>query len=726
MKRSMQNQQLSPFSGPSTSTGTRDMLYTVMEQCKSAEKVDAFVQDVTCAPEPMAVLCSAQQLNDVVRFCCDAFNFSVMGIDPTFNLGEFSVTPTVYRHLLIQDPRSGKSPLLLGPILVHYRKQFRSYNYFFLTLVGLKQELTAVKAIGTDGEKSLADAAIRNFPQAAHVRCFRHLQQNIERHLHDQQFPPTISKTLVRDIFGWNDSDGTYREGLVDSCDTNAFDNDLAAIEKKWNDLESQAFSNRKSHDPEFHLWFVNNKAEEFRQCTLRPLREDIGLGCPPAAFYTNDSESINAKKHQWGLFNNKVKQLVKQQQQEVEKVLIGYGVCELRQQYSFLSVAEDKWFRMSEEQRLRHLHKFNTCSVRAVEGSASRSVRVSSPEASSVTHSAATHQLSANSSLLPGPSSMLPDITTGRFNANSNKSLSIDVEDAAKNIKLPYTTVEAMWKKAEMLVAEENAVVIAPGFGKGCKMVKSKSGSVPHLVTVNEKNWQYTCGEKCLQFKSASVCSHTVAAAEINGDLIKFIQFLSRHKCAPNLMELASHGMPAGAGRKGGKVAKKKVQRKAAPSEENRISLGTQSSSNTPAFPPSYSTYPHYSSYSPYPAYPPYQQSPSSWPLPQSPYWSPNAPISPESFKVHHKSGNISVCSGCRSPFSKQEVIVLQHSEHRQYTSPRSGLASSKYGNAYYHMKRWCVEQKWGSNIEIVIPDIELNTSQRQTLYDEFGVGLP
>jgi len=39
---------------------TYDMLYIVMQQWKCAEKVDIFVQDVTCAPEPMAVLCNEQ------------------------------------------------------------------------------------------------------------------------------------------------------------------------------------------------------------------------------------------------------------------------------------------------------------------------------------------------------------------------------------------------------------------------------------------------------------------------------------------------------------------------------------------------------------------------------------------------------------------------------------------------------------------------------------------
>ena len=56
------------------------MLYVVMEQCKSVEKSDVFVQDVTCAPEP---ICTNQQLNDIKRFCCDSFNFTILGIDPT-------------------------------------------------------------------------------------------------------------------------------------------------------------------------------------------------------------------------------------------------------------------------------------------------------------------------------------------------------------------------------------------------------------------------------------------------------------------------------------------------------------------------------------------------------------------------------------------------------------------------------------------------------------------
>lgn len=96
---------------------------------QNAEKTDIFVQDVTCAPEPMAVLCNDQQLCDIAHFCCDPFSFCIFGIDPTFE-GDFSVNPTVYWHLLVQDPQTGRSTPLIGPMLVHYHKLYRSYNYF--------------------------------------------------------------------------------------------------------------------------------------------------------------------------------------------------------------------------------------------------------------------------------------------------------------------------------------------------------------------------------------------------------------------------------------------------------------------------------------------------------------------------------------------------------------------------------------------------------------------
>ena len=47
--------------------------------------------------EPAIVVAKDQQINDLLRFCTNSFNFGIMTIDPMFSLGAFDVTVTTYR-----------------------------------------------------------------------------------------------------------------------------------------------------------------------------------------------------------------------------------------------------------------------------------------------------------------------------------------------------------------------------------------------------------------------------------------------------------------------------------------------------------------------------------------------------------------------------------------------------------------------------------------------------
>jgi len=89
-------------------------------------------------------------------------------------------------------------------------------------LIGLCASLRTVQAIGTDGEKALADALAENFPHAIHLRCFCYLQQYIESHLCHKRFPSTVIVEYVIDIFGWRENETVY-EGLVDCLDADSF-----------------------------------------------------------------------------------------------------------------------------------------------------------------------------------------------------------------------------------------------------------------------------------------------------------------------------------------------------------------------------------------------------------------------------------------------------------------------------------------------------------------------
>jgi len=94
------------------------------------------------------------RLDDLVRFCTSAKEFSILTINPTFNLGEFNVTPTSYRHGFLQSVCTGKSPVFIS----------LDSSYFCAHISLASPRLTRV--FGTDGEKVLMDALLLEFSYA--------------------------------------------------------------------------------------------------------------------------------------------------------------------------------------------------------------------------------------------------------------------------------------------------------------------------------------------------------------------------------------------------------------------------------------------------------------------------------------------------------------------------------------------------------------------------------
>ena len=100
-----------------TQSSCADEMLQMMQQAKLGDKAGLFVRS---SPEPAFVLARDRQLDDLVRFCTHPTEFSILTVDPTFNLGAFDVTPITYRHLLLESVRSGSPPVLIGPTLIHY------------------------------------------------------------------------------------------------------------------------------------------------------------------------------------------------------------------------------------------------------------------------------------------------------------------------------------------------------------------------------------------------------------------------------------------------------------------------------------------------------------------------------------------------------------------------------------------------------------------------------
>ena len=512
-----------------------DPLFTVMMQCKSTESNsdEAFVRSVVAAPEPMAVLATNRQLDDMIRFLTNPVQHAVMGVDPTFNFGEFNVTPIAFRYLLLEHKKLGHSPIILGPLLVHQQKKFSSYHFFISTLISLCPSLKNIKAFGSDGEVELYRAFKLQLPNAIHLRCFRHFRSNLAAKLSSLGMPSATIKEFMKDVFGQT-IEGVHEVGLVDARSRDDFDEKLKALHAQWDKREILDAPHRQ---PLFFKWFLREKAGDIKDSMLLSLREAAGLGNPPSPFYTNTSESLNSmlhekvryKKSEWPKFNEAMKALINESYELVELSIIDHGDFKFRPQYEHLAVPQRRWFQMTLQQRQHHLSKVASALLTE---SISRTLRITD-----FCHNE------------------LPETEEPEAQV-----LSLSVQDVGIN-SLPKPVLDGIWNKAEKLLSEPGQVMEGPGTSSSvttCYVVRSASSDRPHIVKHSSKSGQFLCESSCPMWQSSKICSHCVAAAQFSGNLKKFVEWYKVSKSKPNLSKLAQIDMPKGTGRKGEKPPRK------------------------------------------------------------------------------------------------------------------------------------------------------------------------
>ena len=632
--------------------------------CKEGEgnSKNSFVQMVNAAPYPMMLLAFNYMLDDLVRFCTSDSNFSVLGIDPTFSLGEFDVTVTTYRHLLLIPHRepTGKPPVMIGPLFVHLKG---TYHFFSSSLVSLRKELSSLKAFGTDGEIALERAFMTTFTKAIHLRCFLHFRGNIEQKLRDLSIPSTVSKEIVKDIMG---CPSRLELGLVDAQDSAQFDEMLLSLEKRWNEFEAPYNS-----PPKFYEWFKCNSQDVITRFMIRDVRESAGLGSPPEPYYTNEVESmnkllkeeVNYKSSQLPDFVEKMKVMLYQQRQEIECALIDSGQYRVASGYESLRVDSSQWFRMTAEQRSRKID----CFMKAVVHDRHAPTTYSSP---------------------------------------------------LEKLNLPHHLKESLWKKAHDLANHDSQITNAPG-EESAWMVKSYTARQPHFVQSSKCRGGFLCDMQCLSYKSSKICSHTLAVAMKMGCLEKFLHWYEMKKHQPNFTALAEVGKPSTTGKKSSrkgitkknsKIVKKFVTEAAETGWSNRC-LQKDGSQNPFSVNISNNSHVQISSnnnYTPEPpplplilTPPPTQSSQLSTP---APFRQQGRPSVETPFWVAFIFGNVSRCNGCKGKILRGEDksalpppydIVLGHKEYVIFQTSYSPVFQQSWDkrNVYYHPQKTCIE---------------------------------
>ena len=381
---------------------------------------------------------------------------------------------------------------------------------------------------------------------------------------------------------------------MVDCVNETSFTEKLPLAINKWKRHEES-----KEAVSGFCEWLLKYKVDVIIHTMLRSVREKAGLGCPPNAFYTNASECMNSvikvkveyKRSELPEFINKLHDLCEEQEREVERAVLRQGKYRLRPQYRHLEVSESKWFKMTREQRARHLKKVNQVPVSDVTKldevtyisdvtGLSHSSSVSVPSCSSSADSGPSHAImytstvsnpshsAACASTVIDPSHSVASASTVSDMSHSGacKDRNVTLSSLCKyllplssHLGLPSAAIEAIAQKVLEIVNVEGAIVPAPGHHPTARMVISKSGKWPHLV-LPKKNGGMAWDDDCPQYKSASLCSHVVAAALHNEQLTQLVLSDKKVKCTPNLTKLATSEMLKGRGRKGGKALQEDV----------------------------------------------------------------------------------------------------------------------------------------------------------------------
>ena len=441
----------------------------------------AFVRDVRVAPDPLCVLTNRQQLRDVTRFCCDPLEFQPFTIDPTFDIGEFSVTVSTYQHLLLENKSDSKMPSFIGPVMIHHKKTKNTYSSFCGVIKALAPSLQDLLVFGTDDETALEQAFNENFERAIHLLCQIHIKKNIDRKLEDIGIRGHDKEQILYDIFGRN-ADGVFEKGLSDAENEESFLQQLEIFGSKWISMHENG--------KVFLKWFNEHKRQKFLKSVIASVRERSGLGKPPVKFTTNRCERSNGliqdflmrKQGSTGKcdehsFAIALQELIEMQQREAELAIIGKGEYRLRKKFDHLFVSANDWDKMREDQRKLALQKIHVNEIKDCQSTA-------------VTE--------ATSKLVHETTPLLTDFQQAGIDWIPRDHLVRIITKAVDTINQP-----------EKVVTMDSDTYLIPSLSKPRN---------PHVVNTFP-NGKVACKD-CPGFASCSVCAHAVAVCQKTGKL--------------------------------------------------------------------------------------------------------------------------------------------------------------------------------------------------------------
>ena len=75
-----------------------------------------------------------KQLSEFAKFSCKSKETGIFAVDTTFNLSDLWLTDTSYRNKRLVNTIDGGAPVHLGPIMLHFTKDEKTFGKFGLEI----------------------------------------------------------------------------------------------------------------------------------------------------------------------------------------------------------------------------------------------------------------------------------------------------------------------------------------------------------------------------------------------------------------------------------------------------------------------------------------------------------------------------------------------------------------------------------------------------------------
>lgn len=87
-------------------------------------------------------------------------------------------------------------------MFLHMKQETQTYFSILSCLIGNKSALCDLEAYGSDGEVPPLNGLVAEFPDSIGLRCFIHMKDNIEDHLHNKMHvKPEVESVIIGTSF---------------------------------------------------------------------------------------------------------------------------------------------------------------------------------------------------------------------------------------------------------------------------------------------------------------------------------------------------------------------------------------------------------------------------------------------------------------------------------------------------------------------------------------------